>query len=88
LTSAVVSTITDGSDGPAPLGALETTTTSDPRSPFVGAHLKLAAALKQRRLGLMDLARFNFSRAETEFDACGAIGWSRLAASQLGEAIP
>ncbi len=81
--SPVGSRLSDGSDPSTPPGALETTT-SDPQSPFLSAHLKLVAALKQRRLGMMDLARFNFSRAETEFEACGAVGWSRLAASQLG----
>ncbi len=67
-----------------PPGALEATTLSDAHSPFLSAHRKLVAALRQRRLGLTDLARFNFSRAQSEFAECGAAGWSRLAAAQLG----
>lgn len=70
----------------ATLSASETATASDAPSPFVSAHRKLVAALRQRRLGIPELALFNFSRAETEFDECGAVGWSRLAAAQLGPA--
>jgi DNA-binding SARP family transcriptional activator len=70
----------------ATLGGRETATASEVPSPFVSAHLKLVAAIRQRQLGIPELALFNFSRAETEFDECGAVGWSRLAAAQLGPA--
>ena len=74
----------DGVGDAVPPGALDAATLSGAHSPFLSAHRKLVAALRQRQLGLTDLARFNFSRAESEFAECGAAGWSRLAAAQLG----
>ncbi len=57
-------------------------------SPLLNAHQKLTSALRQRQLGMTDLATFNFSRAEIEFAECGAHGWSRLAVAQLSRLEP
>lgn len=52
-------------------------------SSLLNAHLMLVSGLRQRELGLEEVAKFNLSRASVEFEGCGAHGWSRLATAQI-----
>jgi DNA-binding SARP family transcriptional activator len=71
-------------DPEASLRSLDLGLLSGPaRQPLVTAHMKLTSALRQRELGFVEVARFNFTQASEEFQRFSAHGWSALATSHL-----
>ena len=48
--------------------------------PILTAQMKLTSALLQHQLGSAEVARFNLTQAVSEFERCGAHGWTVLAA--------
>jgi DNA-binding SARP family transcriptional activator len=51
--------------------------------PILTAQMKLTSALMQHRLGSTEVARFNLTQAISEFERCGAHGWTVLAAERM-----
>ena len=80
---------TDGLRQPDPADSLrlldQTVPSGSPRSPFLKAQITLTSAVRQRQLGMAEVASFNFTQAGKQFDHCGARGWSHLASTQFHE---
>ena len=70
-------------DPTASLSHLDELVSGPVRGPMLNAQIKLTSALLQRKLGSAEVAQFNFMQASTEFQRCGAQGWSALATSCL-----
>ncbi len=51
--------------------------------PILTAQMKLTSALMQHQLGSAEVARYNITQAISEFERCGAHGWTVIGASQL-----
>ncbi len=72
------------SDPAASLRRLDVALLAGPaEDPILTAQMKLTSALLQHQLGSAEVARFNLTQAVSEFERCGAHGWTVLAATRL-----
>jgi DNA-binding SARP family transcriptional activator len=77
------------SDPAAALRRLDLALLAGPaEDPILTAQMKLTSALMQHQLGSVEVARFNLSQAVSEFERCGAHGWTVLASARLEAWFP